>query len=159
MVIAVLAASRTNLSHVYRGSPWLDLLLKLDVVCQASIPSRDNLSSQTHTPLRCVTRVRSVKVLADCRRPALDIFQALNFGVRHPVRELRTVQDGGHPSLQGLSELVVHVGGVLGLVANTRDGAGPLGCSPVASGIPAPRSTMVEPDDQGGLPTAEIVSA
>ena len=51
--------------EVYRGSPWLDLLLKLDVVRQASIPSRDNLSRQTHTPLRCVTRVRSVKVLAD----------------------------------------------------------------------------------------------
>ncbi len=51
--------------EAFRGSPWLDLLFKLDVVRQASIPFRDNLSGQTHTPLQCVTRVRSVEVLAD----------------------------------------------------------------------------------------------
>lgn len=48
-----------------RGSPWLDLLFKLDLVRQASIPLRDNLTGQTCTPLQCVTQVRSVEVLAD----------------------------------------------------------------------------------------------
>jgi len=47
------------------GFPWLDLLFKLDDVRQASIPFRDNVTRQTRTPLQCVTRVRSVEVMAD----------------------------------------------------------------------------------------------
>jgi len=51
--------------EAYRGSPWLDLLFKLDVVRQASIPFKDELTGRTHTPLQCVTRVRNVDLLAD----------------------------------------------------------------------------------------------
>jgi hypothetical protein len=51
--------------EVYRGSPWLDLLFKLDVVRQASIPFNDSLTGRRHTPLQCVTRVRNVDLLAD----------------------------------------------------------------------------------------------
>jgi hypothetical protein len=46
--------------EAYRGTPWLDLLFKLDVVRQASIPFKD-----VRTPLLCVTRVRNVDLLAD----------------------------------------------------------------------------------------------
>ncbi len=51
--------------EAYRGSPWLDLLFKLDVVRQAAIPYRDDVTRQTRTPLQCVTRVRNVEILAD----------------------------------------------------------------------------------------------
>ena len=51
--------------EAYRGSPWLDLLFKLDVIRQASIPFKDELTGQMHTPLQCVTRVRKVEILAD----------------------------------------------------------------------------------------------
>jgi hypothetical protein len=51
--------------EAYRGTPWLDLLFKLDVVRQASIPFKDGLAGGMHTPLQCVTRVRNVDLLAD----------------------------------------------------------------------------------------------
>ena len=51
--------------EAYRGSPWLDLLFKLDVVRQAAIPYRDDVTRRTRTPLQCVTRVRNVEILAD----------------------------------------------------------------------------------------------
>jgi hypothetical protein len=51
--------------QAYHGSPWLDLLFKLDVVRQAAIPYRDDVTRQTRTPLLCVTRVRNVEILAD----------------------------------------------------------------------------------------------
>jgi hypothetical protein len=51
--------------EAYRGSPWLDLLFKLDVVRQAAIPYRDDVTRWTRTPLQCVTRVRNVEILAD----------------------------------------------------------------------------------------------
>lgn len=51
--------------EAYRGSPWLDQMFKLDVIRNASIPFRDNPTGQRRTPLQCVTRVRSVEVLAD----------------------------------------------------------------------------------------------
>lgn len=50
--------------EAFRGSPWLDLLLKLDVVRQASVPQRDTLAGTRHTPLRCVKRVRGFELLA-----------------------------------------------------------------------------------------------
>ena len=50
--------------EAYRGSPWLDLLFKLDVVRQASIPFKDRLDQQ-YTPLQGVTRIRNVELLAD----------------------------------------------------------------------------------------------
>jgi hypothetical protein len=51
--------------EAYRGSPWLDLLFKLDVVRQASIPFKDRVLDRQYTPLQCVTRVRDVELLAD----------------------------------------------------------------------------------------------
>ena len=51
--------------EAYRGSPWFDLLLKLDVVRQASIPFKDKITGQMATPLQCVTQVHNVVVLAD----------------------------------------------------------------------------------------------
>jgi hypothetical protein len=49
----------------YRGSPWLDLLFKLDVVRQASIPFKDHQMDRQYTQLQCVTRVRYVELLTD----------------------------------------------------------------------------------------------
>jgi hypothetical protein len=51
--------------EAYRGSPWLNLFFKLDVVRQASIPYRDAIMGKNLPPLHCVTRVRDVEVLAD----------------------------------------------------------------------------------------------
>jgi hypothetical protein len=51
--------------EAYRGSPWLDLLFKLDVVRQASIPFKDRQTGRQYTPLQCVTRVCNVELLAD----------------------------------------------------------------------------------------------
>ena len=51
--------------EAYRGTPWLDLLFKLDVVRQASIPFKDGPMGEMRTPLQCVTRVRNVELLAD----------------------------------------------------------------------------------------------
>ena len=51
--------------EAYRGTPWLDLLFKLDVVRQASIPFKNGISGRMHTPLQCVTRVRNVELLAN----------------------------------------------------------------------------------------------
>jgi hypothetical protein len=51
--------------EAYRGTPWLDLLFKLDVVRQASIPFKNGPTGQMHTPLQCVTRIRNVDLLAE----------------------------------------------------------------------------------------------
>ena len=51
--------------ETFRGSPWLELLLKLDVVRQASIPFIDTVMNRIYTPLRCVTRVLSVTLLSE----------------------------------------------------------------------------------------------
>lgn len=51
--------------ETYRGTPWLDLLFKLDIIRQAAIPLADSVMRQTYAPLQCVTRVRNVEVLAD----------------------------------------------------------------------------------------------
>jgi hypothetical protein len=47
--------------EAYRGSPWLNLLFKLEIVRQASIP----LTNTQPTPLQCVTRVRNVELIAE----------------------------------------------------------------------------------------------
>ena len=49
----------------FGGSPWLEKLLMLDVVRQAAIPCVDATMRQTYLPLRCVTRVRGVELLAE----------------------------------------------------------------------------------------------
>jgi hypothetical protein len=51
--------------EAYRGSPWFDLLLKIEVVRQASIPFNDRITGQMNTPLQCVTQVHNVALLAD----------------------------------------------------------------------------------------------
>jgi hypothetical protein len=51
--------------EAFRGSPWLTLLMTLDVVRQAAIPSGDGMTKRQHTPLQCVTRVRSVELLSE----------------------------------------------------------------------------------------------
>lgn len=47
--------------EAYRGSPWLDLLFTLEVIHKTSIP----IGSNGRPALDCVTRVRSVQLLAD----------------------------------------------------------------------------------------------
>lgn len=51
--------------QLFHGSSWLNWLLTLDVVRQASIPFTDPILKQSYTPLQCVTRVRSIEILAD----------------------------------------------------------------------------------------------
>jgi hypothetical protein len=50
--------------ETHRGSPWLGLLMKLDVIRQAAIPHKDILKRQ-HTPLQCVTRVNNVELMSE----------------------------------------------------------------------------------------------
>jgi hypothetical protein len=50
--------------EAYRGSPWLGLLLKLDVIRQATIPYMDVVNGR-YTPLQCVTRVNSIELLSE----------------------------------------------------------------------------------------------
>jgi hypothetical protein len=47
------------------GSPWLDQLLKLDVVRLASIPYFDPVLNQSYTPLMCVERVDAVVAIGE----------------------------------------------------------------------------------------------
>jgi hypothetical protein len=51
--------------EAYRGSPWLSLLMMLDVVREASIPLTDVLSSKQYTQLRCVKRVHGFELLSE----------------------------------------------------------------------------------------------
>ena len=47
--------------HAYRTSPWLEALIKLEVIRQAAVPYRDSV----HTPLQCVERVWGIELLAE----------------------------------------------------------------------------------------------
>lgn len=49
----------------YLGSPWLEELLKLDVIRLASIPYADPLLRTAYTPLQSVERVDKVTVVGD----------------------------------------------------------------------------------------------
>lgn len=56
----------------YLDSPWLEELLKLDIIRLASIPYADTLQRKSYTPLMCVERVVRVSVigqLTDRRLP------------------------------------------------------------------------------------------
>jgi hypothetical protein len=53
--------------ETHRDSPWLGLLMKLDVIRQAAIPYKDVLKRQ-YTPLQCVTRVNNVELLSEAPR-------------------------------------------------------------------------------------------
>lgn len=50
--------------EAFKESPWLSLLLTLDVIRQAAIPFRDKILKTQHTPLQCVTRVRGFELLS-----------------------------------------------------------------------------------------------
>lgn len=52
----------------FHDSPWLGHLLKLEVIRQAAIPYNDTVLGRQYTPLQCVERVWSVKILADTPR-------------------------------------------------------------------------------------------
>ena len=51
--------------EAYRGSPWLSLLMMLDVVREASIPFIDLASKKPYTQLRCVKRVHGFELLSE----------------------------------------------------------------------------------------------
>jgi len=51
--------------EVFRGSPWLGQLLKLEVIRQAAIPYEDAVQRRQYTPLQCVERVRNIEVLGE----------------------------------------------------------------------------------------------
>lgn len=55
------------------GSPWLDQLLKLDVVRLASIPYVDPVLNQAYTPLMCVERVASVVAIGEPSKRRLPV--------------------------------------------------------------------------------------
>lgn len=50
---------------LFKDSPWLPRLIKLEAIRMASIPYRDTLNSEPYTPLRCVLRVRNIEQLPD----------------------------------------------------------------------------------------------
>jgi len=51
--------------ETFKGSPWLALLLKLDVVRQAAISYTDSMLHTQNIPLRCVTRVHGLELLSE----------------------------------------------------------------------------------------------
>lgn len=55
------------------GSPWLDELLKLDVVRLASIPYYDPMLNRHYTPLMCVERVEKVQVIGEPNERRLPV--------------------------------------------------------------------------------------
>jgi hypothetical protein len=48
-------------------SPWLERVVKLEVIRQASIPHWDEVQKKSYTPLLCVERVHGVKILEAVR--------------------------------------------------------------------------------------------
>jgi hypothetical protein len=70
--------------EAYKESPWLTLLLTLDVVRQAAIPYSDGILNRQYTPLGCVNRVRSFELLSEIPK-----------GNRLPVRVSLEVQGVG----------------------------------------------------------------
>jgi hypothetical protein len=47
----------------YKGTPWLDRFLKMDVIRLASIPYRDEFLKTEYTPLQCIERVFSFQLV------------------------------------------------------------------------------------------------
>lgn len=89
--------------EAFKGTPWLALLMKLDVVRQAAIPFDDKGISTKHTPLRCVNRVRGIELLAEAptnnRLPVRVDFEVQGLGqwehelsVYIPTREQMTAR-------------------------------------------------------------------
>jgi class 3 adenylate cyclase len=48
----------------YKTSPWLEALLELEVIRQASIPYHDTIQNREYTPLQCIERVWGMELLA-----------------------------------------------------------------------------------------------
>ncbi|MDR8074948.1 hypothetical protein KPA96_04655 [Burkholderia cenocepacia] len=99
--------------QAYRGSPWLDLLLKLEVVRQASVPYSDPLGKRETTPLRCVTRVRQLELLAEApTNQRLPIRLELEIqGLGRWAREIAVYL----PTAEQMSELAQRRGRMAGL--------------------------------------------
>lgn len=75
----------------YAENPWLDRLVKMEVVRLASIPRRDRALNSNETPLRAVERVREVEVLSSS---SIDQYLPIRFvldvkGIGRWERELR----------------------------------------------------------------------
>lgn len=51
--------------NTFRNSTWLEHLLKLEVIRQASIPYHDVILNRQYTPLQCIERVWDVKILSE----------------------------------------------------------------------------------------------
>jgi hypothetical protein len=49
--------------ELFAGSPWLDQLLKLEVVRLAAVPYADPVLGTQYTPFQCINQVRAVSVL------------------------------------------------------------------------------------------------
>jgi hypothetical protein len=49
----------------FRGTPWFEHFLKLEVIRQSSIPYFDKLQKCEYVPLRCIERVWGVEILAE----------------------------------------------------------------------------------------------
>lgn len=71
--------------ETYKESPWLSLIMMLDVIRQAAIPYSDITMRQEYTPLRCVNRVHSIELLSETPK-----------NNRLPVRVDLDVQGLGH---------------------------------------------------------------
>jgi hypothetical protein len=48
---------------LYKGSPWIDRLCKLEAIRMAAIPCRDSSLKDEYTPLQCVNRVLGFQLL------------------------------------------------------------------------------------------------
>jgi hypothetical protein len=60
----------TRLAEYYAlllDSPWLERVVKLEVIRQASIPHWDDMQKRSYTPLLCVERVHNVIILGVVR--------------------------------------------------------------------------------------------
>jgi len=51
--------------EAFRSSPWLERLLKLEVIRQAAIPYWDEMQKRAYTPLLCVEHVLGLEVLTE----------------------------------------------------------------------------------------------
>ena len=52
----------------YKDSPWLSLIMMLDVIRQAAIPYNDVIMHRQYTPLRCITRIHNIILLSETLR-------------------------------------------------------------------------------------------
>ncbi len=95
--------------RLFEGSPWLDELLKLETIRQASIPLHDEMNGQAYTPFQCVERVLSVAVLGPAQKRRLPVrYDFVVAGVGSWQREAsiyvpdaakRSLAESGHSDL------------------------------------------------------------